>query len=176
MARIHLETEIAAAIERVFDLARDIDFHQRSMAYSGERAVAGRTSGLIGAGESVSWRARHFGMTWSLTSRVTELEPPVMFVDEQVSGPFASFRHAHRFKPTPAGTLMIDDWEHRPRFGLLGRILDGLILVRSCVGCSNDEPQPSRAKPRAHRTRPRRAEAASGTPDATPERPPVDQS
>jgi ligand-binding SRPBCC domain-containing protein len=131
VARIHIETSIAAPIERVFDLARDIDFHQRSMADTGERAVAGRTSGLIGPGESVTWRARHLGMTWTLTSRVTGFEPPVLFVDEQVSGPFARFRHEHRFEPMPGGTLMIDDWEHRAPLGLLGRILDALILGRS---------------------------------------------
>jgi ligand-binding SRPBCC domain-containing protein len=131
VARIHIETSIAAPIERVFDLARDIDFHQRSMADTGERAVAGRTSGLIGPGESVTWRARHLGRTWALTSRVTGFEPPLLFVDEQVSGPFAWFRHEHRFQPVPGGTLMIDDWEHRPPLGLLGKILDALILGRS---------------------------------------------
>jgi hypothetical protein len=58
VARIHLETDIAAPTERVFDLARDIDVHQQSMAAIGERAVGGRTSGLIEAGESVTFRAR----------------------------------------------------------------------------------------------------------------------
>ena len=87
VTRIHLETEIAAPVERVFDIARDIDFHQRSMVHTNERAVAGRTSGRIGAGETVTWRARHLGRTWSLTSRITVFEPPVRFVDEQSSGP-----------------------------------------------------------------------------------------
>jgi len=51
MANVHLETLIAAPVTNTFDLARDIDFHQRSMADSGERAIAGRTIGLIGAGK-----------------------------------------------------------------------------------------------------------------------------
>jgi hypothetical protein len=33
---------VAAPIELVFDLARDIDFHQRSMAHTGEQAVGRR--------------------------------------------------------------------------------------------------------------------------------------
>ena len=102
MTRIHLETDIAAPIERVFDLARDVDLHQRSMAATNERAIGGRTSGLIGPGETVTWRARHLGRTWSLTSAITAFERPVRFVDEQTSGPFASFRHEHRFGPTPS--------------------------------------------------------------------------
>jgi ligand-binding SRPBCC domain-containing protein len=130
VARIHLETEIAAPIERVFDLARSIDFHQRSMAHTGEEAVAGRTTGLIGPGETVTWRARHLGRTWSLTSRITAFEPPTRFVDEQVSGPFAWFRHEHRFEAVPGGTRVIDDWEHAAPFGPIGKIVDALVLGR----------------------------------------------
>jgi ligand-binding SRPBCC domain-containing protein len=130
VARIHLETFVNAPIATVFDLARDIDFHQRSMAHTGERAVGGRTSGLIGADETVTWRARHFGLTWSMTSRVTGFDRPARFVDEQVSGPFASFRHEHRFAAVPGGTLMIDDWRHAAPFGPLGRIADALVLRR----------------------------------------------
>ena len=63
MTRFRLETLIVAPIERVYDLARDVDLHARSMAHTNERAVAGRTTGLIGLGETVTWRARHFGIT-----------------------------------------------------------------------------------------------------------------
>lgn len=122
---------IAALIETVFDLARDIDFHQRSMERTGERAVAGRTSGLIGPGESVTWRARQFGLPISITSRITEFQRPYRFVDEQVSGPFRRFRHEHRFKRLGDGaTLMIDEWEHEAPFGPLGQIVDALFLER----------------------------------------------
>ena len=130
MTKIHLETQIAAPIERVFDLARDIDLHQRSMAHTSETAIGGRTAGGIELGESVTWRARHFGITWTLTSRVTAFDQPHRFVDEQVSGPFASFRHEHRFESTSAGTLMIDDWEHAAPFGPVGRLVDRLVLGR----------------------------------------------
>jgi ligand-binding SRPBCC domain-containing protein len=128
VVRIHLETEIAAPIERVFDLARDIDFHQRSMAHTDEQAIAGRTSGLIGPGETVTWQARHLGRTWRLTSSITAFEPPDRFVDEQISGPFAWFRHEHRFEAIPGGTRMIDDWEHASPFGAIGRITDRFVL------------------------------------------------
>jgi ligand-binding SRPBCC domain-containing protein len=130
MVHIHLETLVAAPLETTFDLARDIDFHQRSMAYTGERAIAGRTSGPIGAGETVTWRARHLGLKWTMTSRITEFDPPDRFVDEQVSGPFAAIRHEHRFEAKPTGTLMIDDWRHTAPFGILGKVADLLVLRR----------------------------------------------
>ena len=130
MTIIELTTDIDAPIEHVFDLARDLDLHARSMAHTGERAVAGRTSGLIDVGDSVTWRARHFGLWWSLTSRITAVEAPIRFEDVQERGPFAWFRHEHRFERAGRGTRMHDRWEHRSPFGLLGRLVDRLVLGR----------------------------------------------
>jgi ligand-binding SRPBCC domain-containing protein len=130
MTVIDLTTDIDAPIERVFDLARDIDLHARSMAQTGERAVAGTTKGVINLGDTVTWRARHFGLWWSLTSRITAVEVPVMFEDVQERGPFAWFRHEHRFESVGRGTRMHDRWEHRSPLGLLGRLVDRLILAR----------------------------------------------
>ena len=129
-----METEIGAPIERVFDLARDIDFHQRSMAHKGETAIAGRMRGLIGPDESVTFRARQFGIPWTLTTRITAFDRPHRFVDEQSSGPFARFRHEHRFEVRSGGTRMIDDWDHVAPFGLLGRLVDAVILRRVMKG------------------------------------------
>jgi len=134
VTRFGLQTLIAAPSDEVYDLARDIDLHARSMAHTNERAVAGRTSGRIALGETVTWRARHFGITWSLTSRIVAAEPPTRLVDEQVRGPFRSFRHEHRFEGVPTGTLMIDDWEHVAPFGVVGRVVDRLVLERYMRG------------------------------------------
>ena len=130
MGRIRLETRIRAPITRVFDLARDIDLHEASMASSGEKAVGGRTTGLIESGETVTWRARHLGVAMQLTSRITAFDPPRRFVDEQVSSPFASFRHEHGFASIPGGTRMTDDWRHASPLGWLGRIVDAMVLDR----------------------------------------------
>ena len=127
---IDLTTEIDAPIERVFDLARDLDLHARSMAHTGERAVGGRTSGRVEVGDTVTWRARHLGLWWSLTSRITAVDAPVSFEDVQERGPFAWFRHRHGFEPIGGATRMHDHWEHRSPLGPLGRIVDRLVLER----------------------------------------------
>jgi ligand-binding SRPBCC domain-containing protein len=130
VSRIVVETSISAPIERVFDVARDIDVHLASQEGRREEAIAGRTTGRIGLGETVTFRARHLGVTMTLTSRVTVFEPPTRFVDEQVSGPFAAFRHEHVFRATATGTVMTDDWLHRSPLGLVGRIVDAVVLDR----------------------------------------------
>ncbi|GAA3336769.1 hypothetical protein GCM10017714_00860 [Curtobacterium pusillum] len=123
-------TELDVPPERAFALSLDIDAHERSMAASAERAVAGTTSGTIGLGETVTWRARHFGVVWRMTSRITALEAPHAFVDEQVRGPFARFRHEHRFEPSARGTRMVDEIEFRAPLGPLGLLAERVALAR----------------------------------------------
>jgi len=123
-----LETRIAAPPAAVFDASLDIDAHLASMEESGEKAVAGVTSGLIGLGETVTWRAKHFGITWKMTSKITELERPLRFVDEQQRGPFTRFHHEHIFEPTAAGTLMRDHIEFDAPLGPLGDLVERLVL------------------------------------------------
>ena len=114
----------------LFDRARSIDAHKDSMARSREEAVGGVTSGLISLGEEVTWRAWHFGVPLRMTSRITEMEPPDRFVDEQVKGPFRRFRHVHEFSQGPAGTTMVDRIEFQAPFGVVGRAVEKLVLAR----------------------------------------------
>ena len=127
MRRLVLVTSIAADPAVVFDLSTDLDLHARSMQRSRERAIAGRTSGRIGLGESVTWRARHLGIWWTMTSRIEASDRPICFVDAQVRGPFGAYRHEHRFTATPEGTVMTDLVDVAAPFGLIGRPFDGLV-------------------------------------------------
>lgn len=130
MPTIRLTTHIRASREVCFDLSRSIDLHMQSTAHTGERAIAGRTSGLIGPGETVTWRARHFGIWQNLTSTITGYDRPVYFVDEMVQGAFRSIRHEHRFEAGGDGTVMYDVFAYQSPLGLLGRVADYLFLKR----------------------------------------------
>jgi len=130
MPVIVLRTRVAAPPSRCFDLARDVELHQRSTAASRERAVAGVTSGLLGLGDEVTWEATHFGIRQRLTSRISEFDPPHRFVDEMVRGAFARFRHEHQFLAVEGGTEMVDIFDYTSPLGPLGRLADGLFLRR----------------------------------------------
>ena len=122
-------TDIAAPIDVCFDLACDIDFHTRSLVGTGERAVAGRTTGLIGPGESVTWEARHLGIRQRLTVEVTTFERPGYFRDVMTAGAFRSFAHDHRFEAQDGRTTMTDEVEFRSPLGPLGWLVDRLYLT-----------------------------------------------
>ena len=124
MAIIHLETRIAAPLERVFDLARSIDAHQDTAEHTGERAVAGVTTGLLGPDEEVTWEARHFGAKRAFKHHVLKVMRPV------------EFRHAHPeplFHPEVAGLpghLFIGSQQtrHHTSDGPLSGVLCGILM------------------------------------------------
>lgn len=128
MPVIKLETFIRAPRELCFDLARSVDVHMASTSETGERAVAGVTCGLMELDDEVTWEAKHLGVRQRLTSRITALERPRMFVDEMQRGAFKSLRHLHLFLPHDDGTLMIDEMTFTSPFGIFGRITDTLFL------------------------------------------------
>ena len=128
MIRLELETQIHADPALCFDLSRDLDLHARSFGHTGERAVAGTTSGLIGPGQEVTWEGRHFGLRLRHRARITAFDPPRHFRDEMVRGHFKSFLHDHYFVPAAGGTRMLDVLEFESPAGLLGRIVDFSVL------------------------------------------------
>ena len=128
MPIIELQTKIKAELEIVFDLSRSVDLHKISTQKTNEEAIAGVTEGLIGLGESVTWRAKHFGIYQKLTSIITEYERPNYFVDEMVKGTFSKFRHEHHFVELRNGTLMTDIFDYTSPMGFLGKLADQLFL------------------------------------------------
>jgi ligand-binding SRPBCC domain-containing protein len=130
MPLIELTADIAAPIERCFDLARSIDAHIRSTASTGERAVGSLATGLMALGDEVTWDARHLGLRRRLTSRITAYHRPSHFRDSQVRGAFARFDHDHFFEPLANGrTRMRDVFDYTAPFGLLGVLADRLFLA-----------------------------------------------
>jgi ligand-binding SRPBCC domain-containing protein len=128
MMKITLLTEIYAPVEKCFDMARSIDVHLSSMKGTGERAIAGRTSGLCELNDEVTWQATHFGIRQKLTSKITGFNRPSFFEDTMQKGAFKSLRHEHYFKEQNGVTTMSDIFMYEVPLGLLGKLFDTFIL------------------------------------------------
>lgn len=130
MPKIIIRTIIDASRKVVFELSRSIDFHKESTKHTQEEAISGRTSGLIKLGESVTWRAKHFGIWLILESKITVFNEPNYFTDEMVKGDFKSYKHEHIFKVEDGKTVMTDIFDYKSPFGLLGKLIDWLFLEK----------------------------------------------
>ena len=130
MPTIKLTTEIAAPIATVFDLARSIDLHKLSTSQTNEKAVAGRTTGLIELGETVTWEATHFFVRQQLKAQIVKFERPNYFRDSMVSGAFRRFDHDHFFERCDGGTLMTDVFDFTSPLGPIGQLANWLFITR----------------------------------------------
>jgi ligand-binding SRPBCC domain-containing protein len=129
MSIIRVEIDINAPAAVCFDIARSVDAHIESARVTGERAVAGVTSGMLNLGDEVTWRARHFGVTQHLTSRIVAFDRPHHFRDEMVRGAFRRLVHDHYFEPAGGATRMRDVFDFTAPFGIVGSLVDRAILT-----------------------------------------------
>lgn len=130
MPTIHLTTVIHAPLERVFDLSRSITLHKKSMSHRQEEAIKGRTNGLIGYNETVTWRAKHLGKMRELTTRITAMRQHEFFSDEMTDGDFTHMSHEHHFKEIGNGTVMIDIMDFGTPYGWFGRVFEKVYLQK----------------------------------------------
>ena len=131
MVVIEQSTRIDAPIQRCFDLSRSIEVHLLGTERSGEQAVDGVKSGLIGPNEFVRWRAKHLGVRQHLTSKITAFDSPRYFQDTMIEGAFKFMQHDHFFRAlSEIETEMIDRFMFAAPLPVLGIIAERLLLKR----------------------------------------------
>lgn len=78
---------------------------------------------LLEAGLKLDLKVTKFAVPLNCSFKITELETDKLFVDEQISGPFAFWRHEHRFEAISDERSLMND---EIRFTLpVGFIVDG---------------------------------------------------
>lgn len=133
MPLVQIETFINADIQTCFDLARNVDFYQKSIKNSREIAIDGKTTGLVEANDFITWEAKHLGFVRHITLKVTEFNNPYLFVDEIVEGDFKAYKHEHIFRKSNNKTIMIDKFYFESNWGFLGKIVDKFFMKKYMI-------------------------------------------
>lgn len=126
-------TLIDAPLQRCFDLSRSVEVHLLDNVHSGAQAVAigSLTTGLVGLGQSVTWRARHFGLWHEVTTTINALDTPFSFEVTMTRGIFRSMHTTHLFRAlTPQRTEMTNLFTVAAPILILGRLAEVLFLRR----------------------------------------------
>jgi hypothetical protein len=131
MVSIEQRMQVAAPIQRCFDLSRSIEVHLLGTEETGEQAVDGVRTGLIGPNEFVRWRAKHLGVRQHLTSKITAFDSPNYFQDTMIEGPFKFMQHDHFFTAlAESQTEIRDRFKFAAPLSLFGSIAEQLFLKR----------------------------------------------
>jgi hypothetical protein len=118
METIRLTTWVDAPVERCFLLSLNVDLRIACGRETGEDAIEGVTTGLIGEGQTVTFQGRRFGALWRHTIRMEIVRPYSYFRDVMVEGYFARYEHDHHFAAMDDGTRIRDEVTFSLRWSL----------------------------------------------------------
>jgi hypothetical protein len=123
------ESVIAAAPERVFAFHELPDALARlTPPWESSRVI--RMARISEIGSEAVIETRILGVLparW--VARHTAYDPPRMFEDVQVSGPFRFWRHRHLVEPHASGALLRDEIEYEPPLGIFGRLAAPFLII-----------------------------------------------
>ncbi len=69
-----------------------------------------------------------FGIPAKWVTEITHVQDKKFFVDEQRLGPYSIWHHQHHFKAIPGGVEMLDIVDYRLPLGLLGVLMEKLVV------------------------------------------------
>lgn len=123
------ESIIKAAPERVFAFHELPDAFERLMPlWENARIIKKADIALIGSRAIVEMKVLGiFPARW--TAEHTKYEPPRMFEDVQISGPFAAWRHRHIVTPHETGAILRDEIEYEPPLWIFGALAAPFAIV-----------------------------------------------
>lgn len=127
--RFTKERVIRATPERVFAFHELPDVMMRLLPpWESSRIVEAAPSLHVGSRAIIDTKLFRF-ITVRWEALHTAYDPPRMFEDTQVKGPFRSWRHRHIVEPHAEGALLRDELEYEPPLGVLGRLGAPLLIV-----------------------------------------------
>lgn len=127
--RFVTESLIKASPERVFAFHELPDAFERLMP-PGEDAEIIQKADISVMGSRAIVETRVFGpFTSRWVAEHTAYDPPRMFEDVMISGPFAKWRHRHIVEPNADGAILRDDIEYEPPLWFLGALAAPFAIV-----------------------------------------------
>ena len=132
MSSFERSIDIACPVERVFAFHVDTR-NAAAISPPGQRVLSVEGDFPVQEGDEVRLTVRQLPLPvvqrWRV--RISRIEPPTLVVDELLEGPFARFRHEHRFADLGDGrTRLTDHVEYALPLGVLGRLADRVVVGR----------------------------------------------
>lgn len=85
----------------------------------------------MASGALLDYQMRWHGIPIDWTTEIGLWEPPLLFTDSQLLGPYRSWHHTHSFAPHDGGTRMLDEVVYSLPLGMLGWVAHALVVRRN---------------------------------------------
>ena len=82
----------------------------------------------MGPGRFIYYQIYLLGIPIHWRTLITDYNPPNMFIDQQIKGPYNMWHHTHTFHKVEGGVEIKDKVVYSIPFGILGRILNYLWI------------------------------------------------
>ena len=82
----------------------------------------------MGPGRIIDYQIYLLGIPIHWRTLITDYNPPNMFIDQQIKGPYNMWHHTHTFHKVEGGVEIKDKVVYSIPFGILGRILNYLWI------------------------------------------------
>jgi ligand-binding SRPBCC domain-containing protein len=92
-------------------------------------SVMTRSPIVMGVGTLLEYRLRWRRIPLRWTTKIEAWDPPHLFVDTQLRGPYRLWHHTHTFESRASGTLIRDEVRYRLPLGWLGAAMHRLLSV-----------------------------------------------
>jgi len=79
-------------------------------------------------GALIDYRIKLFGIPMKWKTEICNWNPPYEFTDKQLSGPYTTWIHTHRFEEKDGGVLMTDTIQYQSKGYFLAPILHWLFV------------------------------------------------
>lgn len=126
MTTLHNRMTINAPVERLWDVLANLEeLEKYDPTVKTATIISAQRTGMDAA-RKVLMRD---GKNW-FEEKITEYEPgkALCYQLTDCSFPIKGLRHSYRFKPTSTGTEVEQVMEYTVKFGLLGKLMDRLMI------------------------------------------------